>query len=141
MSKLRKKKIRRLRRDIEELDEIMVSAETAEEWADVNAAELYQRDILEDDLRVFERLDLEEQARPFGIDLYPMVQPPGSASLWEATNDGRRVLTEAGFIRAKNLIIEARMNYWKRWIDILAPIASTIISIIALIVAIIALYR
>jgi hypothetical protein len=141
VSKIRKKKIRQLRRGIEELNEMMKGAATVEEWDDINAAELYQREFLEEDLRVLERIELEEQARPFGIDLYPSEGRWGDALLWENTRDGRRMLTEQGWLRGKKLITDARMDYWKRWTDIVAPIASTIISIIALIVAVIALYR
>lgn len=39
------------------------------------------------------------------------------------------------------MIADARFKYWKEWVDLLSPIMSTILSIIALAVSIIALYR
>lgn len=140
MSKPRKKKIQELRRDIEALTKGMTRAATAKEWDDINAADLYERELLVEDLRILETQELEAQARPFGINLYPIIQTIGDPALWENTSNGRRVLTEAGLTRAKNLIVDARFSYWKRWVEIVTPVASTIVSILALLIAILALY-
>lgn len=71
MSKFRKKKVKGLRREIVELNGGMSGAASIEEYWDVNAAELYQRDFPEDDLSVLETIDLQEQAESFGINLFP----------------------------------------------------------------------
>jgi hypothetical protein len=140
-SKSRKKKILELRHRIEELGAAMTSPATYEEWRAENAGEIAEQEYLEEDLHVLETVGLQAQARFYGIDLFPTEGRIGDPELWVTTFNGRRFLTEHGLEGAQRLITEARFNYWKRWIDIVAPVASTIISIIALIVAIVALKK
>lgn len=141
MSKFHKKKIKGLRREIEELDRGMRDAASLEEHQEINAAELYERWFLEEDLDVFETLELKEQAELFGISISPQDSDSlALAKFWDKTRDDRSFLTEKGRAVVKNRIIDARFSYWKRWIDIVTPIASTIISISALLLAAPALY-
>lgn len=141
MSEYRKKRIQELRRKIEQTNKSMVKAATLQEHEEANAAELYEIGFLEEDLNVLETLELQEQAKSFGIELIP--DNTGyikGTDYWDKTRDGRTCLTERGMTVAKNRIIDARLAYWKRWIDIVTPIVSIIFSVIALLIAALALY-
>ena len=129
-----------MRREIDEISRAMIPADSLDEWTETNAAEIHQRDLLEEDLSVLETLELADRAQPFGINLFPIDSRLGDPAIWVTSRDGRRMLTEYGVIRANNLITEARFSYWKRWIDVVTPVASTIISVIALLLAALALY-
>lgn len=60
-------------------------------------------------------------------DIYPFTQ--------------RSYLSERGTALLSRQITDARFAYWKRWIDIIAPTVSVIISLLALAISIVALLR
>jgi hypothetical protein len=119
----------------------MKPAASYDEWREINVVELDEREYLEEDLKVLETLELEEKAQVFGINIFPSERRFDDPEFWNTTRDYRKVLTKAGFARTESLIIDARFAYWKRWVEVVTPVASLIISLIALIVAIIALSR
>ena len=60
---------------------------------------------------------------------------------WQLDVRGERFyLKDGARARARKLITEARYNYWKRWIDLLSPVLSLIISFLAFLIAVVALY-
>lgn len=68
---------------------------------------------------------------------------PKKEDWWATEKDGNLAdyLKPEGVVRLHQLISDKRHQIVKRWIDLFAPIISTIISILALIVAIIALNK
>jgi hypothetical protein len=115
-------------------------------------AELIEFDLLEDqfyrklsilryEMGRIMTLTLGYKASKLGIDL-PDVD---NAELWEkhinpATRGYEFALSPRGITTVRRQIRASRFAYWKQWIEIVNPIASTIISIIALLLAALALY-
>ena len=69
----------------------------------------------------------------FGINLAENVGP------WE-TDEARMWLREKEQTKARRLINEARFDWWKKWVGLLSPALSVIISLLALMLAALALY-
>jgi hypothetical protein len=85
------------------------------------------------ELRRLETEKLQRDIQRFGITAI-------FASGWKLdARGGEWYLSEEAMTTARNMIKEARYNYWKKWFDLLVPILSFIVSILALLVAIIAL--
>jgi|ERR1041385_2333471 hypothetical protein len=85
------------------------------------------------DLLVLEADELREEASGLGIDLVSAVGP------WE-TDDKRMWLQRKEQNKARQVIADARFEWWKKWIGILSPVLSVIIALLALMVAGLALY-
>jgi hypothetical protein len=90
---------------------------------------------LEVELKVLESDRLRQQARRWNLELY------GSAvGSWE-TDSYRQWLPQAQqYALAEKLISEARFALIKKWVDLLSPILSVVISISAFVLALLALY-
>jgi hypothetical protein len=67
------------------------------------------------------------------VDLVGAVDP------WR-TDEVRKWLNEPELARAKRVISEARFAWWKKWVDLLSPVASIVISLLAFGLAALALY-
>ncbi len=144
MSDYRKSRLRGWQRELEEINKEIskVRASTEEELQKACAAELSKRRYLEENIGLLETQILKEQAQSFGINLFPPdADPLVILTSWSTTIGGSRFLKEEARASLNNRIIDARFAYWKRWVDIVAPVGSLIISIIALIVAIIAIVK
>jgi hypothetical protein len=95
------------------------------------------REYLELQIEALEADRLQKRAAQFG--LYEL--PPREA--YEPKTEG-----VAGFYyflphhkeRLYRMIADARFNWWKKWIDIISPVASVIISLLAFALAALALY-
>jgi hypothetical protein len=85
------------------------------------------------DLLVLEADELREEASGLGIDLVSAVGP------WE-TDDKRMWLQRKEQNKARQVLADARFEWWKKWIGILSPVLSVIIALLALMVAGLALY-
>jgi len=88
---------------------------------------------LRQELLVFDSDRLRERANRFGIDLIAMVGP------WE-TDSLHMWLKDKEQIKARRVIAEARFEWWKKWIGLLSPVISIIISLLAVAFAALALY-
>jgi len=89
--------------------------------------------ILKVELLILDSEQLRERASQFGIDLVSSVGP------WEA-DDTRLWLAERVQINARRLLEQARFEWWQKWVGLLSPVISTIIALLALILAAFALY-
>ena len=92
----------------------------------------YQRKRLEIELAVNEANRLFRQAKRYGVVGTPQQQTanPGSRPYFKPHN-------QEAFER---MIAEARYSTIKKWVDLLTPILSTVVSILALLIAVLALY-
>ncbi len=71
-------------------------------------------------------------ARAFGIEPSDFE----SYSYWEQiAGTDVHVLTKHGFADLNRRISDARLNYWKRWVEIVSPIVTVLISLFALAVS------
>jgi len=98
-----------------------------------------RRKFIEIELRRLESGRTYSLMRSWGVDAPKQNIPSGP--LYEADRDGNLLLTQDGQAAASQAISDARFAWCKKWVDLLAPIMSTIISLIALAISIIALYR
>lgn len=93
------------------------------------------------ELRWMETAKLIKKAKRFGLDLPPRWLVTGRPADWETNkHTNRTYLTDSGATRLSHDISEARFNYWKRWVEIVSPLATILISLFALAVAVLALY-
>ena len=84
-----------------------------------------------------ETLRLTKQAEKFGIDLPAF----DDFLFWDQIpHTGVHLLTESALSKLNREITDARFAYWKRWIDVLSPVLSVIIALLALVISGIALY-
>lgn len=95
---------------------------------DLQRSELVsRRNELENRLAVLESSRLKHEAARFGIDLIRAVGP------WYSESNRRyEWLKEPEQIAASQIIREARFAWWKKWLELLVPILSLIIAILAL---------
>lgn len=141
-----RKKRRKLEKELKEYDDLYFSqfraAQNAGDYGAVKA--LYDVETAEtvSALRWMQTEELRKRAKKFGIKPQGYhVLYTGEEPYWETNKHTRRTyLSEAGAEKLNQQIVEARFAYWKRWIDILAPTASVIISLLALALAALALY-
>jgi hypothetical protein len=98
-----------------------------------------ERRYYEDQLGYLETQRLHDKAERLGISVLEEM-PRDDISLWVHTHN-YLYLTDEGKVRLIRLISERRFELAKKWTDLLAPILSTIISLLALAISIIALYR
>jgi hypothetical protein len=91
---------------------------------------------LEIDLRVLESERLREQARRWGIELRDAIGP------WETDRGNTRwwLRLDKQYAEAEKAIDDARYAYFKKWVDLISPVASVVISILAFALAALALY-
>jgi hypothetical protein len=90
---------------------------------------------LEVDLKVLESNQLRDRAKRFGIELVGAVGP------WETDSDNRYWLRlDKQYAEAEKVIQDARYDYWKKWVDLLSPVVSVVISVLAFALAALALY-
>lgn len=79
------------------------------------------------------------KAERFGIELPPNAY--GGEQDWDDIPfSEQRFLTAKGLAKVNRQVSKARFVYWKQWIDIVSPIASVIIALLALALSAIALY-
>jgi hypothetical protein len=132
---------RRLRSEIDELSGRYSAKRRAAEGDKRKLERLYVEHKFEIDGLLAELSQLKTKKlfrmlKQFGVEWQ------GDESWWyESPVTRKRWLNETGETRLRRLVVDARFNYWKRWVDLLSPIISTIISILALIVAIVALSK
>lgn len=85
-------------------------------------------------LKVLESNRLREKAKKWGIDLTEAVGP------WE-TDDARMWISQdKHYAQAEKIISEAQYAYWRKWVDLISPVASVVISLLAFALAALALY-
>jgi cell division septum initiation protein DivIVA len=106
-------------------------ADLEKESASVDDAQKIARCKLE--LKVLESSYLQKRAARFGIDLVEAVGP------WY-TDEARRWLNEKEQAKAHQVIADARFDWWKKWIGVISPVASVIIALVAIMLAVLALY-
>jgi hypothetical protein len=116
-----------------------------------NARQQFQRDIasaraetpvdtekvarIEVELKVLESDRLRERAKRLGIELVGAVGP------WETDSDNRYWLRlDKQYAEAEKVIQDARYDYWKKWVDLLSPVVSVVIAVLAFALAALALY-
>lgn len=101
--------------------------------------------VLEEDLKILESDALLEKAARFNLDL----TNTAGVGPWmtHAVKPGRTWLEKKSYAAASKAISEARRAWYKQWIDLLSPVASviiaigsTLISLLALVLAAVALY-
>jgi hypothetical protein len=86
-------------------------------------------------VKVLDSLLLEDEAGRFGVDLREAVGP------WFDSHNKRFTwIEEREQTAARQIINEARFKWWKKWIDLLSPALSVVISLLAFALAAIALY-
>jgi hypothetical protein len=86
-------------------------------------------------VKFYDSLILEDEAGRLGIDLHSTVGP-----WFESANKRFTWLEEREQAAARRIISEARFAWWKKWIDLLSPALSVVISLLAFALAAIALY-
>lgn len=89
---------------------------------------------LENQLDAVESHHLSQRAKRFGIDLKEAVGP------WNSNGRGREWLEDKYQIKAAQVISDARYAWWKKWVDLLSPVLSVIMSLLAVAIAGFALY-
>jgi hypothetical protein len=92
-------------------------------------------DRIRDGLKALDTKYLLEEANRFDVDVSM------DDSWWETDSNSRKYLSELGKAKLEAVIREKRYSYWKRWTDLIIPIISTLIALLALAVALIALYK
>ncbi len=113
---------KQLQRDI-----VLAKAETPLDTQKVNCLEV--------DLKILDSDRLRERARRWDFDLYG-----SEVGSWQTHSDGHNYLGQhAQYELAEKLIRDAKYRWFKKWTDLLIPIASLVISLVALIIAILAL--
>jgi hypothetical protein len=102
------------------------------------ASSEYYREIgeLEEELNVVESSRLRKKAMRFGVDLNEGFGP----WMTHAVIPGRKWLEEKEQSKAHRAIREAQMEWWRKWITLLSPVASVIIALLAFALAALALY-
>jgi hypothetical protein len=139
------KRRRRLRGEIAENDRIYAAeTRTAKSKNDYIAAQsVYdiETDPIISELRCMETAKLVKRAKKYGVDEPPRYLITGREASWE-TNDHtqRTYLSDSGAAKLSHETTEAMLNYWKRWVEIVSPIATVLIALFALAVAILALF-
>jgi len=98
-----------------------------------------RRKFIELELRRLESNRIFSLMRSWGVDAPK--QNILSDALYEIDRDGNLLFTQDGRAAASQAISDARFAWFKKWFDLLIPIVSTILSVIALIVSIIALSK
>ena len=91
---------------------------------------------LETDLKVLKSDRLWRRANRWGISNRSEIGPwetNSDLTLWWLNSDNR-------LVEAKKVIDNAKHTYIKKWVDLLSPILSVIISILAFLLAALALY-
>ena len=96
-------------------------------------------------LRWSETSGLRIKAFRFGIELPPHDDKTcwDSAHFWEkvgAAYTPAQTLTPKGIAILSRQISEARLNYWKRWVEIVSQITTVLIALFALAISLLALY-
>jgi hypothetical protein len=91
---------------------------------------------IEVELKVLESDRLRAKARRWGLELV------GSAvGSWETDENNRYWLgQDKQYAAAEKLISDVRYAAFKKWVDLLSPILSVVISILAFVLAALALY-
>jgi len=116
--------------------------------AEVRAAKNIGVDLIilkdEDDISSLwwlETADLVRRAQRYGVEPPPRGLVTGHEPFWETnTRTGRTYLTDSGVGKIAHETTEAIFDYWKRWIEIVSPVATVLIALFALAVSILALY-
>src|SRR5262245_13905522 len=127
-----RRKLRKLRKEVERDEELYApqfrAAKTEDDyWAvkgefDAVAAEDICR------LENFKTHLLRKKAESFGIEL----PPHADDQYWyEHRFTDSRYLSDKGIAKANRDIADARFAYWKRWIDVVSPVITVLISIAA----------
>jgi hypothetical protein len=89
---------------------------------------------LENELDAVESHHLIERAKNFGVDLKEAVGP------WYTDHRSRSWLPDKDQVRANRVIGDARFAWWKKWVELLSPVLSVVISLLAVALAALALY-
>ena len=86
-------------------------------------------------LKVLESNRLREKAKKWGIDLVEAVGP------WETDANSTRswISQDKHYAQAARIISDTRFAYWKKWVDVISPVASVVISLLAFVLAALAL--
>lgn len=93
---------------------------------------------LETQLRILECERLRESANRYGLDL--IASAPVGPWVHDPENDVQYLSTAEQLALAERAIEDARYEYWKKWVDLISPVASVVISLLAFALAAVALY-
>jgi len=140
------KKRRKLNQELAEIDKAYASdfraAKTQDDYNAVRSVYDIETAETVSELRWMQTAKLRRRAKKFGLELQPhgwLIV--GEEPYWETNpHTNRTYLSDAGIEKLSHEIVDARFAYWKRWVEILAPTASVIISLLALGLAALALY-
>lgn len=134
-----RRKLRRLKKEVDALDEAYAAqfraAKTEDDYLEVKGE--YEAVGADDicKLECFKTHLIRKRAARFDLNIPPFEE------YWHIyPHTQTTYLSERGTAKMSGKITRARFAYWKRWIDIVAPTASVLISLFALVLAGIALY-
>lgn len=119
---------RRLEREITKLEEEsrVIHASDDDEFLQISSEYNHQIAELQNELDAVESRHLSQRAKRFGIDLQEAVGP------WYSDHRGRLWLEDKYRVKASQAISDARFAWWRKWLELLVPILSLIIAILAL---------
>jgi hypothetical protein len=133
------KRIRSLKRELKEIDQEYRPRFRAVKTEEDSRALMSEYDAVAGEtvsnIEIIRTRKLSNRCEKFGIDLMPFEED------WDIHPFTRRsYVSVTGHAKYNRRITDARFAYWKRWVDIVAPTASVIISLLALVIAAIAIY-
>jgi hypothetical protein len=136
-----RRKLRKLRKEVEKLEAAYApdfrAAKTEDDYWAVQGE--YDAVAADDICRLenFETHLLRKKCESFGIELPPY----DDDQYWDTYKfTDSHYLSDKGKAKANRDIVDARFAYWKRWIDVMSPVATVLISVVALILAGLSLY-
>lgn len=120
------------------------TAEEVSNFSLVTAAYRFEREHFTMELEVLEAARLIEKARKVGqVTIAPIESYPPTDIYDPNMRDvhPRPYFTDENKTKMRKWILEARREKWRKWIEVLSPLATILISLIALVVSVIAMYR
>ena len=137
---------RKLRRELTEYDEFYAAqfraAKTEDDYYPVKKVYDQETAGIVSKLRWMDTQGLIRRARKYGVEPQPYDWDiPTVESHWEANEyTGQRYLSNFGAAQLTGDTSAAKFALWKKWIDVISPVASVVISILAFALATLALY-
>ena len=132
-------KLRRLKKEVEKIDQLYAADFRAAKTEDDYSAVKGEYDVVAADqicnLEGFKTHLLRKKAGKFGLEIEPFEE------YWDVYPITQRsYLCKTGTAKLNQDITDARFAYRERWIDIVAPTASVLTSLLALALTALALY-
>jgi hypothetical protein len=139
------KKRRKLKKELEEIDRLYApdfrAAKSENDYHAVRAGYDVETAETISELRRMETAKLVKRAKKYGVESPPHYLVTGQLPYWEKNDHTQRTyLSDNGAAKLNHETSEAVLNYWKRWVEIVSPIATVLIALFALGLSILALY-